>query len=305
MVEDARVPASITVAIPTHDRRETVLMAIASVLQQTRPAEQVLVLADGCGDGTQKAVAAVNEAAVELLDLPKAPGYGYANRNVALERARGDVVAWLGDDDLYLPDHLERIGEIYDAGVADVVQATACWVQPDDRLQGLGMDWSVPLYRELMLSGHNRTPLSALSHLRSAATHAGGWPEDALRGGDITLIQGLLQSGSRCALVAQPTVLHFRATDREQPERERVEQVARYLRRLGDPRELARLRAAMARGLHARAAEGEEYTSDIYRQLVEALGERDERQRSLEGIYASRVWRLREKLLPVLRTMRR
>jgi hypothetical protein len=305
MVEDGAVAASITVAIPTHNRRETVLMAVRSALRQSRPPEQVIVIADGCSDGTQGAVEALDDPAVELLDLPKAPGYGYANRNVALARARSDVVAWLGDDDLYLPDHLERIGELYDAGVAEVVQATACWVYPDGRVRGWSMDWSVPLYRRLLLSGHNRTPLSALSHLRSRAPEVGGWPEDVLKGGDVVLTQRLVGDGSRCALVAQPTLLYFGATGRDQPEPERVVQIASYLARLGDPRELARLRAEMAHGVHARAAEGEEYTSDVYRQLVEALGERDERERTLRAIYSGRWWRLHERLEPVLRMTRR
>ena len=297
--------ASITVAIPTHNRRETVLMAVRSALAQSRPPEQVIVIADGCSDGTQEAVEALHHPAVEVLDLPKAPGYGYANRNVALEHAGGDVVAWLCDDDLYLPDHLERIGELYDGAAAELVQATACWVHPDGRLRGMGMDWSVPLYRELLLSGHNRTPVSALSHLRSRALQVGGWPEDLPRKGDLVLLQRLVRAGSRCGFVAQPTVLHIRAADRDQPEPERIRQIASYMSRLGDRDELARLRAEMAHGVQARLAEGEEYTSEIYRQLVEALGERDERERTLQAITSGRWWRLHERLEPVLRIARR
>jgi hypothetical protein len=303
--KDGRIDASITVGIPTHNRRETVLMAVQSAVEQTRPPDQVLVIADGCTDGTQEAIEALDHPAVDVLDLPKAPGYGYANRNIALDRARGDVFAWLGDDDLYLPDHLERIGELYDADVADVVQATACWVHPDDVLHGWGMDWSVPLYRELILSGHNRTPAASLTHLRSRAFEVGGWPEDILKGGDLVLMQRLVGSGSRCAMVAQPTVLKFYAADRDQPEAERVAQIARYLERLGDPRELAHLRAEMARGVHVKAAEGEEYTSEIYRQLVEALGERDDREWALQAITSGRWWRLHERIEPVLRKTRR
>ena len=100
---------SFTVAIPTHDRRDTVLLALHSVLFQTQSPDQIIVLCDGCNDGTQAAVAALGEPRIEVLDLPKEPGYGYAHRNRSLQLARTDVIVWLGDDDLMAPDHLERI----------------------------------------------------------------------------------------------------------------------------------------------------------------------------------------------------
>ena len=108
-----------TVGIPTHNRRETVLLALASALEQTRPPKRVIVVADGCTDGTQEAVRALGDDRVEVLDRPKGFGAGYAHRNEVLERAGEGIVAWLADDDLWLPDHLERAGELFDAGAAD------------------------------------------------------------------------------------------------------------------------------------------------------------------------------------------
>jgi len=114
-------------------------------------------VADGCSDGTQDAVRSLGDRRLSLLDLPKAPGFGYGNRNTAVDAAAGDVVAWLGDDDLYLPDHLARAGELFDRLDVDIVQANACIVHPDDRLEPLGMDWRVPTYRDLLLGNQSRT----------------------------------------------------------------------------------------------------------------------------------------------------
>src|SRR6266542_4746043 len=113
--------ASFTVVVPTHNRRETALLAVDSALAQTRPPVQVIVVADGCTDGTVAAVRELGDSRIDVLDLPKGPDYGYDHRNRALECARGDVVAWLGDDDLYLPDHLERVGQLFDSGGVDLV----------------------------------------------------------------------------------------------------------------------------------------------------------------------------------------
>jgi glycosyltransferase involved in cell wall biosynthesis len=66
--------SAITVVIPTHNRRETVVLALETALGQTRPPDRVIVVADGCTDGTPDAVRALGDARVEVLDLPKGPG---------------------------------------------------------------------------------------------------------------------------------------------------------------------------------------------------------------------------------------
>jgi glycosyltransferase involved in cell wall biosynthesis len=105
------VASRFTIAIPTHNRRETLLLAVRSALMQTRPPEQVIVLCDGCTDGSADAVRELGDKRVEAIGLAKLPGYAYAHRNRSLELARGEAIIWLGDDDLLLPDHLERVGE--------------------------------------------------------------------------------------------------------------------------------------------------------------------------------------------------
>ena len=49
------------VAIPTHNRCETVLLATLSALRQTRPPEQVIVLCDGCTDTTVSVIRALDD----------------------------------------------------------------------------------------------------------------------------------------------------------------------------------------------------------------------------------------------------
>ena len=70
---------------------------------QTHPPEAVFIVCDGCDDGTQEAARAVGDPRVVVLDKPKAPGAGWLNRNDVLEQADAEVVAWLSDDDLWLP----------------------------------------------------------------------------------------------------------------------------------------------------------------------------------------------------------
>jgi hypothetical protein len=308
-----------TVGIPTHNRRETVLLALASALEQTRPPNRVFVVADGCTDGTQEAVRALGDDRVEVLDRPKAFGAGYEHRNEVLERAGGDIVAWLADDDLWLPDHLERAGELFDAGAAAIVNSMSCLVREDGTLEPFGVHWRAPTYRDRFLGVENRTPSSAVSHQAGAALAAGGWPTDLERAGDWDLWRRMVIAGAHSEMVMAPTVLFFSASRREQSWRDRVAQNAGFLARLRDPTQLARLRGEMAFVCSADAdadavalAEAREREAARERELAEVSAERDrlaeERDRlagELEAITSGTWWRMRRPFEPALRLRRR
>jgi glycosyltransferase involved in cell wall biosynthesis len=227
-----------TIAIPTHDRRETALLATRSALAQTRPPEQVLVLCDGCSDGTPDALRALGSPLVNAIELPKAPGYAYAHRNRSLELALGDAIIWLADDDLLTPDHLERIGELWDSDRFDLVQANGVVVHPDDTLEWFGSDWSLPLQRARLASA-NSNPMASVSLRVDVARAIGGWAVSLPRAADWDLWKRALAAGARSVRSPEPTVLHFRATGREQAWPLRVRQNAAWFARLEDP---ARLR---------------------------------------------------------------
>jgi glycosyltransferase involved in cell wall biosynthesis len=295
-----------TVGVPTHNRRETVLLAVRSALGQTRPPARVCVIADGCTDGTQEEARALDRR-VEVVDLPKAPGYAYGHRNVVLERAGGRAVAWLADDDLWMPDHLERAGELLDAG-AEIVNSMACVVEPDGSLAPLGAHWRAPTYRDRFLGVENRTPSSAVSHLAAPARAAGGWSPTVEHSGDWDLWQRMVRDGARSEMVIVPTVLFFRASGRRQAWPDQVAQTEAFLARMRDPAELARLRAelafACASGAHAELAAAREHAAALEAAHKALETHRDQLRADRDAIVGTRWWRLRERLEPVLRARR-
>lgn len=267
-----------TIALPTHDRRETVLMAVRSVLAQSRPAHQVIVLCDGCTDGTAEAVRALGDPRVEALELPKGPGHAYDNRNRALERAETEAILWLSDDDLLLPDHLERIGELWDSDRYDVVQNPATLIHPDDRLEWMGADWSVPAQRAAF-ERDNTNPMSSVSVRTELARSIGGWDGAVARAGDWDLWRRLLAAGARTAATSEPTHLHFRAAGRRHAWPLRVRQNAAWLARIEDPAQLGLLRVA----LHRTRDEREAAERARYEQLVAHATEVGEHARAVEA----------------------
>jgi hypothetical protein len=319
------VTTAFTVAIPTHDRRDLVTLAVRSALAQTRPPLEVLVLADGCTDGTAQALRELGDERVRVVELAKGPGYAYAHRNVALSEARGDVVAWLGDDDLCFRDHLATIGEAWDAGDVELVQASAALVDEAGQLAAMCSDWGVERFRAEALRGHNRTPMAAVSHRPAPALEVGGWDGTLERRADIDLWRRMLLAGARTRMCATPTILHPRGSRREQTAQERVAQHRALAATLGDPEAAARLRAQVVRAaqrelaaheqdVEARELELEAQARELEAQAQELEAERAARAHAsieldrvyreaarqrelLAEIYGGGWWRLRDRLL--------
>ncbi|HLV05607.1 MAG TPA: glycosyltransferase [Actinomycetaceae bacterium] len=100
-------PPLVTVVIPTKDRREGVLTAVRSVLDQTWTTWQLVIVDDGSTDGTAEALAPfLSDPRIELVRRERAGGVSVA-RNTGLARARGDYVAYLDSDNTWVPEFLE------------------------------------------------------------------------------------------------------------------------------------------------------------------------------------------------------
>lgn len=97
----------VSVIVPTYNRGDFVLQAVRSALAQTFDDLEVIVADDGSDDGTAELLDGVGDPRLEVLRLEHS-GIPAAVRNVALSHSRGDLVALLDDDDVWLPEKLER-----------------------------------------------------------------------------------------------------------------------------------------------------------------------------------------------------
>lgn len=119
--------------------------AIASVHAQTEERWELLLVDDGSTDASSevaRVAAAADPGRVRLLRHPGGVNRGMsASRNLGLEAARGEFIAFLDADDLYLPEKLERQLEVLrahpEAGIT--FGPTLHWWSwtgdPDDRLR--------------------------------------------------------------------------------------------------------------------------------------------------------------------------
>ncbi|HYC53548.1 MAG TPA: glycosyltransferase family A protein [Candidatus Binatia bacterium] len=89
--------------IPAFNAERYLAAAIRSVLEQTRPPHEVVVVDDGSTDGTAE-VAQRHGYPVRLLRQANAGPA--AARNRGIRESRGDILAFLDADDLWEPDKL-------------------------------------------------------------------------------------------------------------------------------------------------------------------------------------------------------
>lgn len=102
----AATPA-VTVIIATYNKEPTLRVAIESVLWQTFADFECWVIGDGCTDGSAEMVALIDDPRVRWFNLPINSGYQSAPTNEGLRRAKGKYIAYLNDDDIWLPNHLQ------------------------------------------------------------------------------------------------------------------------------------------------------------------------------------------------------
>lgn len=115
--------------MPAFDAALTVGASIHSVLAQTRPDWELIVVDDGSRDATAALVEGFDDPRITLIR--KQNGGVASARNAALEVATGKYISLLDSDDLYLPNYLDRMGTALDADPGAALAYTQAWVLDD------------------------------------------------------------------------------------------------------------------------------------------------------------------------------
>jgi GalNAc5-diNAcBac-PP-undecaprenol beta-1,3-glucosyltransferase len=246
-----------TVVVPTFDHGPTLLRSVPTALAQTVEEIEVLVVGDGAPEATRQIVAelALADPRVRFFDNPKGEGNGELHRHAALEEARGRVVAYLSDDDLWLPEHLEVLESLLED--ADFASTYPIRLDPDGSVADWNLDLALPWYREAMLEGTNFVPLSCAGHtlgLYRRLSH--GWrPRPKGVWSDLYMWQQILSVPGVVARSGTiPTVVHLPSSVRKGwTARRRLEELDRWTERIGD----REWREELYRGVLARTARGQ------------------------------------------------
>ncbi len=101
---------TVSVVIPAYRAAATICRAIDSVLAQTCPASEILVIDD---DSPEDLAAVLAPYGPRVTLIRQARGGAAAARNHGIERAAGDLIAFLDADDQWTPDKLERSVKVF------------------------------------------------------------------------------------------------------------------------------------------------------------------------------------------------
>lgn len=124
----------VSVIIPTYNRAQYIAAAIDSVLGQTYPDYEIIVVDDGSTDNTRQVLSRYGERIRYIYQKNSKEG---AARNNGIRHAQGEFVALLDSDDLWLPHKLERDVALFaaDMGIG-VVYSLAEYITSDGKPVG-------------------------------------------------------------------------------------------------------------------------------------------------------------------------
>jgi len=172
----------VSVLISTYNRPVFVREAVASILRQTYPNFEIILVRDG-GTPVGDIAGEFGDERLVFIDRDQNRGLPYSF-NEALSRAKGMYVTYLGDDDIYYPNHIDVLvdalqswGE-YGVAYSDLYKVNCRVTEAGRRIVlsknvGISRDFS----RMTMLR-FNHTLHVSLMHERELLERAGGYNEE-------------------------------------------------------------------------------------------------------------------------------
>ncbi|GAA0827777.1 hypothetical protein GCM10009112_07320 [Marinomonas arenicola] len=196
----------ISVVINTYNRKNDLLIAIKSVKLQTIQCAEIIVIDDFSTDGTHK----INFESLGVRYIRNCKNLGLArSRQIGLEEARYDYIAFLDDDD-YFSDK-NKLGKQIDCIKTDENIAVVCTNvtefdginEPQDKL----INWPNDLEKHFLNRNGVIYPSTTLIR-KSAFFNVGGFDYRFPRGIDSDIYRRLIFSGYRITHLPQSMVYY-------------------------------------------------------------------------------------------------
>lgn len=169
----------VSVIMPTYNRGATIKESIDSLLNQTFNDFELILINDGGNDEVEEKVREINSKHIKYFKIKHKGLQGALNEG--LKVAQGKYIAYLDDDDIYLPQHLEKLVKLIENQKVDMVYAKSRIIK--GRYEGQefirereGGTHSEAYSKEKL---HNGCIISTLNvmHKRAALAQIGGFNE--------------------------------------------------------------------------------------------------------------------------------
>ena len=192
-------PPLVSIVCVTHDRRDLVLRCLESCAAQDYPRIEIVVVANGCDDGTAEAVGK-KYAGARIISTPENIGF-FPALNLAIRDARGEYVMTIDDDACFVgTDAIARFVEAF-AGEPELGAAT-CNIEGPAEEPPVRVDRYVHSFK----TGFTMMPRKVFTEW------VGYYPELFFRsGGEYYLCAALWEGGWRVKQLSGVRMRHERA----------------------------------------------------------------------------------------------
>ena len=190
----------VSVIIPTYNRAGLLPRAVNSVLAQTYRDYEIIIVDDCSTDDTQDVIRRFADAHVRAFRHSE-NSTGANARNTGIANARGEYVAFLDDDDEYMPDALEGLVALMDDSPAEVGYGYGLLALVN---QSTGQSERISIIRngdqrDDVLAQSIPTSTVPMIVRRSALKEIGGFNPNLTIGDDLDLVTRMSLSGYHVA----------------------------------------------------------------------------------------------------------
>jgi alpha-1,3-rhamnosyltransferase len=173
---------AVSVVVPSFNHARFIEGTLRSILKQTFPPAKLIVIDDGSSDDSRRIIERVLRDCLFPCELIARENRGLsATLNEGLERTRGDYFAYLGSDDLWLPDFLEaRVGLLESRPPAVLAYGHTYFVDEQNQVVDSTADWAEYVdgdVRDMLLQ--TTGPMSPTVVYRRAALEQQRWNEES------------------------------------------------------------------------------------------------------------------------------
>jgi glycosyltransferase involved in cell wall biosynthesis len=186
-----------TVCMAAYESNATVRESVESVLAQTVPDVELIVVDDGSTTPIATALEGIDDPRLRVIRLDRNRGCHTA-RNTALRAARAPLVSQLDSDDIWHPDYLEHVlPRFSDPEVGLVYSNVGIRGHPDGREIAITFKRDHPVYEFPRICDACEIPSATPTMRRDAVLAVGGWPPWLIATGDYHLYLKLARAGWR------------------------------------------------------------------------------------------------------------
>lgn len=209
--------ADVSVVIPTHERPKLLKRALLSIFEQTLWPSEIIVVDDTGSSLTQEVVAEFNSKNenIRVVFFANPSNGASSSRNLGANRSTCKYVAFLDDDDVWLPTKLEKQYSLITGGNLDAV-----FCQLLVRYEGLGIEYATkstnvadPL-KSICIENYIGATISSVIK-RQFFLDIGGFDVGFKAREEYDLWIRIISSSGEIAIVEQPLAISYRSFSRK------------------------------------------------------------------------------------------